>query len=80
MPFTRAVPIAGTVRVMVGVGGHGEAWGFLAGALFWDKLFVREICLNSACVSGSPDIYPLPDALPMRTRLDEPLGKRRRVS
>lgn len=37
MPFTRAVPIAGTVRVMVGVGGHGEAWGFLAGALFWDK-------------------------------------------
>ena len=48
MPFTLAVPIAGTVRVMVGVGGHGEAWGFLAGALFWDKLFVREICLNSA--------------------------------
>jgi hypothetical protein len=33
---------------MVGVGGHGEAWGFVAGALFWDKLFVREICLNSA--------------------------------
>lgn len=48
VPFTRAVPIAGTVRVMVGVGGHGEAWGFLAGASFWDKLFVREICLNSA--------------------------------
>jgi hypothetical protein len=57
VPFTRNVGDGGTVRVWVGVGGHGEVWAFVAGATFWNRLFVREICLKSV-VGG--DYAPTP--------------------